>query len=397
MKTQWNKVIILSIAQSLFQTSSIIVFTISGMVGLNLASNKSLATLPIGMMSLGTAMMMIPASFIIKKIGQRKGFMSGIAFGLSGGLLASYAIVRGSFPLFVMANMMIGFYQGFSQYYRFAAADAVTDENKGKAISFVLAGGVVAAIAGPNLARFTQHVGPVPFAYCYLSIAILSVCALAIIFNIQQPKVSLQNIVEDLQPARSLREIVFNRLTISALISSAVGYSVMNMVMTATPLAMHHSGHNSDDAAMVIQWHVLGMFVPSFFTGTLIKRFGVHRIIITGIIILFIHVSFAISGTDFMHFVSGLILLGIGWNFMFIGGTTLLTQAYRPQEKAKTQAMHDFFVFTVISASGFSAGNLLNAYGWKGVNLAVIPLLVISLTTMVINSIRKTGTQPRIQ
>lgn len=335
IKTKWNNVILLSTSQALFQTASILVMTLSGMVGLEMASDKSLATLPIAMISVGTATMMIPASLLIKKLGQKKAFMIGTLIGVLAGLLAFYGILTNSFTVFVIGNMLVGSYQGFAQYYRFAAADSVTDIHKGRAISFVVAGGVVAAIAGTNLAKYTQHIGNIPYAYSYLSISLLSIIALLVIFNLKLKKKTIQNTIAPPQPPRPLLEIIRQKDTITAIISSAIGYSVMIMVMTATPLAMHHCGHSSDASATVIQWHVLGMFVPSFFTGILIEKFGVHKIILTGIIILFIHVIFALTGTDFFNFVSGLILLGVGWNFMFIGGSTLLSKVYREEEKRK--------------------------------------------------------------
>lgn len=384
-KPKWNNVILLFTSQALFQTASILVMTLSGMIGLELATDKSLATLPIAMISVGTATMMIPASFIIKKLGQKKAFMIGTTVGMLAGLLAFYGILHRSFEIFVIGNMLVGCYQGFAQYYRFAAADAVPETAKAKALSLVVAGGVVAAIAGPNLARHTQHIGEVPFAYSYLSITLLSIGAFLVIFSLKLRKATIQTIGKATENGRPLLAIIKQKDTLTALASSAIGYSVMIMIMTATPLAMHHCGHSSDDAATVIQWHVLGMFVPSFFTGTLIDKFGVRKLMLAGVIILFFHVVFAVTGTDFFNFVSGLILLGVGWNFMFIGGSTLLTKVYTPAEKEKTQAFHDFFVFGIISISSFSAGALLNHWGWQGVNLAVIPLLAFALIKIILS------------
>jgi len=375
---KWNNVIILSSTQALFQTGSILVATLSGLVGLKLAPNEGLATLPISVISLGTASMMVPASLIIRKVGQRFGFMIGTIFGLLAGLLSFYAIMNNSFPLFIAGNILLGCSQGFSQYYRFAAADSVSAENKGKAISFVMAAGVVAAIAGPGLAKYTQNIGKVAFAYSFLSLAILSVLAMLVISFLRIKRSSNSGNETSKKQGRPLDQIIGQRDTITALIASAIGYSVMIMVMTATPIAMHHCGHTSSDSATVIQWHVLGMFVPSFFTGSLIKKFGVHKIILSGIFILFLHVALALTGTDFMNFISGLILLGVGWNFMYIGGSTLLTTVYQPEEKEKTQAFHDFLVFAIISTSSFSAGGLLKYWGWEGVNMAVLPLLIFA-------------------
>lgn len=384
-KPKWNNVFLLSISQALFQTSSFIGSTLSVLVGMQLAPKESLATIPVSVVSMGTAIMMIPASLIMKKVGQRKAFMFGTLFGIAAGLLAFYGIVNRSFTMFVLGTMLVGCYQGFAQYYRFAAADSVPDGSKGKAISFVMAAGVVAAIAGPSLAKYTQNIGSATFAYSFLSVTILSILAFIVIASLRFGKrANVKQEIADIS-GRPLKEIIRKKDTITALLSSAVGYSVMVMIMTATPIAMHHCGHSSNTSATVIQWHLLGMFVPSFFTGTLIKRWGVHTVIFIGIIILFIHLAFALTGTDFMHFISGLIFLGVGWNFMYIGGSTLLTRVYRPEEKEKTQAFHDFLVFGIISLSSFSAGGLLEHWGWQGVNLAVVPLLVFALIKIILS------------
>ncbi|ASS50390.1 MAG: MFS transporter permease [Candidatus Fluviicola riflensis] len=387
--TRWNNVILLSISQALFQTSSFIGSTLSVLVGLQLAPNESLATLPVSVGSLGTALMMIPASLIIRKIGQRKGFMLGTLFGVLAGLLCFYGILFKSFSIFVVGTMLVGCYQGFSQYYRFAAADTVQETNKGKAISFVMAAGVVAAIIGPNLAKYTQHLGNTTFAYSFLSITLLSILALIVTSLLKLTHERTTHSVVDSEPARPLKIIIQKKHTVNALISSAVGYSVMVMVMTATPIAMHHCGHSSSSSATVIQWHLLGMFVPSFFTGILIKKIGVYNVILIGILVLCLHVVIALTGTDFMHFISGLIFLGVGWNFMYIGGSTLLTHVYYPAEKEKTQAFHDFLVFAVITGSSFLAGTLLKYWGWHGVNLAIIPLLLLALIKILIARTKK--------
>ncbi|MEK6511841.1 MFS transporter [Myroides odoratimimus] len=390
IKTKWNNVFLLSISQALYQTSSFIGSTLSALVGMKLAPSESLATLPVSVVSLGTAAMMIPASFIMKKIGQRKTFMFGTLFGILAGLLSFYGIINRSFSIFVLGTMLVGCYQGFAQYYRFAAADTVPALSKGKAISFVMAAGVAAAILGPNLAKYTQHIGNAMFAYSFLSITFLSIIALFVtsLLKLGFTKTAVQS-KEVKNSGRPLKEIIKKKDTIIALISSAVGYSVMTMVMTATPIAMHHIGHTDDASATVIQWHLLAMFVPSFFTGVLIKKYGVHNIILLGIIIFFVHLAFVLTGSDFMHFISGLIFLGVGWNFMYIGGSTLLTQVYHIEEKEKTQAFHDFLVFAVMSTSSFSAGALLKYWGWKGVNLAIIPLLLVALFCLVFYMINR--------
>ncbi|MBO0340093.1 MFS transporter [Flagellimonas profundi] len=378
-KIKWNNVYLLFTSQALFQTASILVITLSGVVGLRMAPDKNLATLPLAMITVGTAGMMIPASLIIRKLGQRNAFMIGTLIGVLSGLVSWYAIIQNSFWLFSVGNMLIGAYQGFSQYYRFAAADAVPDNAKSKAISFVIAGGVVAAFAGPNLARFTQHLGAVPYAYSYFSIILLSVFALCVVSFLKLQRTSAVQTKEAVKKGRPLKEIIKNKDTILAILASSTAFAVMGMSMTVTPIAMHSVGHSSDSSATVIQWHVLGMFLPSFFTGMLIQKFGVYRIIISGLAILSLYIVIALMGTGFVHFVSALFIVGLGWNFLFIGGSSLLTKVYRPEEKEKTQAFHDFTVFAVISIASFFAGSLFNYWGWNGVNIALIPMLIITL------------------
>lgn len=371
-----RNVLLLAGTQALFQTISVMVMTLSGLVGLQLETDKSLATLPIAMMMVAAAATMIPASMFMQRFGRKAGFLLGTVLGCTAGLTAAAAIWVHDFWLFVFANMLVGGYQGFAQYYRFAAADIASADFKSRAISWVIAGGVVAALAGPNIARVTQGIGPVPFMAAYLALFAVSALALLIVTHINIPPVVVSEVHG---PARPLLEIMRQPVFLTALIGSSVGYAVMIMVMTATPLAMQMCGQSLGSSATVIQWHVLGMFVPSFFTGNLIRRYGVLTIMGLGIVLLAGHVAIALSGIEFLHFLSGLILLGVGWNFLFIGGTALLTETYRPTERAKTQAAHDFLMFGAVSLASFSAGGLLNAWGWESVNLTVLPFLGIAL------------------
>ena len=382
-KIKWNNVYLLFTSQALFQTASILVITLSGVVGLQMAPDKNLATLPLAMITVSTAGMMIPASLIIRKLGQRNAFMIGTLIGVLSGLVSWYGIIQSSFWLVSVGNMLICADQGFSQYYRCAAADAMPDYAKSKAISFVIAGGIVAAFAGPNLARFTQHLGAVPYAYPYFSIILLSVVALGVVSFLKLQRTSAVQTNEAVKKGRPLKEIIKNKDTILAILASSTAFAVMGMSMTVTPIAMHSVGHSSDSSATVIQWHVLGMFLPSFFTGMLIQKFGVYRIIISGLAILFLYIIIALMGTGFAHFVSALFIVGLGWNFLFIGGSSLLTKVYRPEEKEKTQAFHDFTVFAVISIASFFAGSLFNYWGWNGVNIVLIPMLIITLIAVI--------------
>ncbi len=368
-----RNVLLLASSQALFQTASVMVMTIAGLVGQALAPDKRLATLPIAMMMVAAAATMIPASLLMQRFGRKAGFLLGTTLGCAAGLLAATAIVLHDFELFVLANMLVGAYQGFAQYYRFAAADVASADFRSRAISWVVAGGVVAALAGPNLARVTQDLGAAPFAASYLVLFGISALALLVVSRIAIPPMAA---AQTQGSARPLLEIMRQPVFLTAVVGSSVGYAVMVMVMTATPLAMQICGQSLGASTTVIQWHVLGMFVPSFFTGHLIHRYGVLRIMGVGTALLAGHVAIALSGIEFLHFLSGLILLGVGWNFLFVGGTTLLTESYRPSERAKTQAAHDFLMFGAVSLGSFSAGGLLNTGGWESVNGTVLPFLI---------------------
>jgi MFS family permease len=362
------------------------VTTISGLVGLQLADDKSLATLPMAMMLVVTALIMIPASLFMQRYGRKSGFLLGTTLGWLAGLTAASAMWLHHFWLFVLATMFMGGYQGFAQYYRFAAADVASTDFKSRAISWVVAGGVIAALAGPTIVRLTQSLGPVTFMVPYIVMVGLGLGAMVLVTQLDLPP--MQEVTSG-SPSRPLAAILRQPVFMTALIGSAVGASMMIMVMTATPLAMQMSHHPVDASTTVIQWHVLGMFLPSFFTGGLIARFGVLRIMTTGVLLFALHVTISMTGTEFLHFLSELTLLGIGWNFLFIGGSTLLTQAYYPNERAKTQAAHDFLVNSLGSLMSFSAGGLLLTFGWQAVNLTVIPFLVVALIAIITLSVRQ--------
>ncbi|MBL4739859.1 MAG: MFS transporter [Sneathiella sp.] len=380
-----RNVLVLAGAQALFQTVTVMTMTIAGLVGLTLAPDKSLATLPIAMMMVSVAAIMIPASLIMQNFGRKTGFFIGSTLGCVAGLTAAGAIWINSFWLFVFATMLIGGYQAFAQYYRFAAAEAASSNFRSRAISWVVAGGVVAAIAGPNIARFTQDLGQAPYMISFLAMSVLSVAAFILLTRLGLPSdvtSSSTAEAENVEVARPLWKIMKQGVFLTAVVGSSVGFAMMIMVMTATPLAMRSLDYATGDYTTVIQWHVLGMFLPSFVTGGLIARFGVLPIMTAGIAFFGGHVFIVMNGDSFMHFLSGLAFVGLGWNFLFIGGTTLLTEAYRPSERAKTQAAHDFLMFASVSLGSLSAGGLLDLWGWNAINLAVIPFLLIAIVTV---------------
>jgi predicted MFS family arabinose efflux permease len=324
----------------------------------------------------------------MRRVGRRVGFLTGASFGVASGLLAAYAVYAGAFLLFVIAHALLGVYQGFTNYYRFAAGEAAAADFKARAISWVIAGGVVAAVLGPQLAYWPRDWWPPQFLGSYLAQAVLGVVAL---FALAQLRIPAPRAAAARAPGRSGIELVRQPAFLVAMGGAAVAYAVMLLVMTATPVAMVGHGHGVGDAVQVIQWHVLGMFAPSFFTGALIARFGAPRIMAVGFALLAGHVGIALAGTELLHFLSGLVLLGVGWNFAFIGGTTLLTSAYREGEQAKAQAINDFVIFGTVAAASLSSGWLYHQFGWQTLNLVALPFLAVALVATLGLSRRAAG------
>jgi MFS family permease len=372
-----RNVLLLSLCQGLQMTGMIMTMTMIALVGHALAEDKSLATLPLALQFTATMLTTIPASLLMKRVGRRLGFIVGVSIGIAGATLSALAIVWGSFLLLSLAALAMGASNGFAQFYRFAAADAADGSFKARAISLVVAGGVVAAVIGPELSKFTSGwLDPFTFAGTYAAIAALWSFALPLLAALTMPR---PTVAEQTETGRPLSVIVRQPVFVVAAMGGMVGYGVMSLVMTATPLAMVACGFRFDDAAFVIQWHALGMFVPSFFTGTLIQRFGVLTVMFVGAVILVLSVGVGLSGIAMPQFFSALVLLGVGWNFLYVGGSTLLTESYRPAERAKTQALNDFLVFSSTAASSFSSGALQHFFGWDGVNLGVLPLILVAL------------------
>jgi MFS family permease len=383
-----RNVLLLSAAQALVQTTSILMVTVAGIIGFSFAPNPSWSTLPISMMMVGAAVTTIPASLLMRRHGRKTGFLMGIAFGMLAAGLAAWAVMRADFMLFILANLCVGAYQGFAQFYRFAAGEAAGEAFRSRAVSWVVGGGVVAAVAGPNIARLTGNLGETPFLWSFLVLFALGIMAALIISGLRLPPTQE---VHATDASRPLSEITSQLTFLTALAGSVVGFSVMVMVMTATPLAMHLCGLPMGHTTTVIQWHVLGMFLPSFFTGHLIRRFGVLPMMACGVILMMMHVAVALSGIEFAHFLSGLVLVGIGWNLMFIGGTTLLADTYRPSERAKVQGVHDFLVNIGLTTASLSAGVLLSQGGWRMVNVLALPALVITMLLILALALRRKG------
>lgn len=370
---------LLTFTQAMFFMANTILISTSPLVGLQMAPAPWLATLPLGVQFLASMVTTMPASLLMRRFGRSNGLAFGAIFGIASGLMGAYAIAQESFPLFMVASALYGMFSAFCQYFRFAAADAADRATGGeaaaraKAISWVLAGGLVAAFFGPELAKLSQNWLPnAVFAGCYLAVAGLGCITLLVLTRVDLPPLRIEQARGDVRP---LGEIFAQRNAIIAVAAAIIGYVTMNLLMTATPLAMLHYGHVFGSTAFVIQWHVVGMFAPSFFTGKLIARFGEVPMIATGIAILCLSALINLTGIEVMQFTAALIVLGIGWNFTFIGGTTLLTRCYRPPEKAKVQGLNDLLLFSAVAVSATSSGALHETIGWAAMNIAVMPAL----------------------
>jgi MFS family permease len=372
MELSRRNVFLLACCQALLLTNAVTLISIGALAGYALAQNKVFATLPAATYVCGSALATVPASFWMRRVGRRNGFLTGGVFGLAGSVLASLAMGMGSLALLCLGTALLGVYNAFGQYYRFAAADAATPDFKAKAISFVLAGGLVGGIVGPEVSKHTRDLVATPYLASYASLFIYCLVAMAIISRLSIPAPKEESAHG---PARSLGEIASQPVFMVAVSVAALGYATMNLLMTATPLAMGFCGHPYSAAAAVISSHVIAMFAPSFVTGSLIKRFGVLHVILAGVAMLFGCVGVALSGQLIAHFWTALVLLGLGWNFTYIGGTTLLTEAYRPSERAKAQGANEMTIFTVQAISAFSSGVLVNAAGWNTLNYVALPLI----------------------
>lgn len=367
---------LLALAQALMMSVNSLMVTSAAIIGAHLATNKALATLPLALQFVAVMLTTIPASMLMAKIGRKLGFMLATLIGISGGICGVIGIYQESFLLFCIGTIGTGIYTGFGNYFRFAATEVSPAEKKNTAISYVLAGGVLAAVIGPNLANLSKDVFAITYLGTLISVIVLYALNGINFLCMKLPKPAPR---EFRQNTRPMSQIASQPTFMVAVASAAIGYAVMVLLMTATPLEMTHQHHQFSDVAFVIQWHVLGMFVPSFFTGHLINRFGAQRVILFGASLMIVCILLNFSGSTVSHFWAALLLLGIGWNFMFIGGTSLLTETYRPEESAKSQALNDFVVFSAAACASFSAGALLHMLGWQQVNYAVVPLIVIAL------------------
>jgi MFS family permease len=376
--------LIFAASQAIIGSASPISISMGALAGQYLLdADKSLATAPVTGFNVGVALGALPAAAVIRALGQRSGFQVGTIVTAAGGLVTTLALFRGSFWLFAFGMLLVGAGGAFVQQFRFAAADDAPPQFKARAISFVLAGGVVTAILGPQIVIFTRELfAPVMFAGSFAAIMVLAAIGAVVLsfLRVSEKTVSRANITAS--DARSLAEIVSQPRFVVALLCAVGSYALMSFVMTGAPLAMVGCGLSTDAATLGISWHVLAMFGPSFFTGSLIHRFGAERIVATGLALLVACALVALSGLALWQFWTALILLGLGWNFGFIGATAIVSGCYRPSEKGKVQGFHDFILFGSVAFASLVSGAVYNGWGWSMLNWIVFPVVALCMASL---------------
>lgn len=392
---------ILAICQGLFTCAISIDLTLTALTGYQLAPDKALATLPFALITVAGAVVTWFAAFLIQRLGRRLSFALGALAGALGGAISVWSVFNGHFWSFCVGTAGVGVFQAFAQYYRLAAADAVGPELKSRAISTVLTGGVIAAVLGPALAAWSKDLFPTAlFAGAYLMVALLSLLSMLVLLgfyrDIESGDAAAGEMATAQAPPRSTADIARQPVFLAALANNVVGSMVMMFIMTAAPLAAVACHHGINDGANIIQWHLVGMYAPSFFAGRLIKRFGLGAIVLSGVALNLACALIAMASTTLPAFYVALLCLGIGWNFMFVGGTTLLAQSYRPNERARAQGLSEFLRYAATALATLAAGPLLEHYGWSALNFAILPLLlvcaVVSVRWMASNSAQAAAT-----
>ena len=382
-----RNVIVLVAAQAVVGAQLPILFIIGGLSGQMLASNPCWATLPISMIVLGSMAAATPLSSFMQAYGRRAGFWLACGAGAVGAAISAYGLMLGSFGLFLLGSFITGTYMSANGFYRFAATDTASPEFRPKAISYVMAGGLLSAVFGPQLVSFTTDAMPIPFLATYLTVIALNIAGMALLSALDIPTPPKPD--STMEAGRSRRELLTVPVIAVAVICGTVAYALMNLVMTSTPLAVVGCGFDTSDAANIVSAHVLAMYAPSFFTGHLIARFGSRAIVGTGLVILAASGAVAMTGVELEQFYIALILLGIGWNFGFIGATTMLTAAHKPEERGRVQGMNDMIVFGGVFVASLSSGTLMNCAGgdaqtgWTLVNMAMLPFLVLAGSALI--------------
>lgn len=371
-----RNVMLLASCQALNGTALSMVILAAPLAGHMLADDKALTTFPSAMQWVFTMVAAYPASIYMRRVGRRLGFVSGEMFYVVGGLLAIFALTTADFTWFWIASCFLGAGNGFAIFYRFAAADAAEESQRSRAISFVLAGGLVAAFIGPELAKQTRDLlAPAVFAGCYAGVIAIAFVKMLALSRLDMPRPTAA--AARLDSGRPLAAIVRQPRYVIALTSSMIGWGVMVLMMASTPIAMQAHAHVFDDTAFVIQWHLIGMFAPSFFTGHLIARYGLANVMLAGAALQGIAVMINLSGVEVWNFWAANCIQGMGWNFLFVGGTTLLAGTYAREERAKAQGFNDLMVFGVAAVASFASGALHHLVGWQMVNMTVIPMIAL--------------------
>jgi MFS family permease len=379
--------VILAVATALAGANTTVMFATGAIVGAQLAPMRSLATLPISIFVVGLAAASLPVGMLVRRYGRRTAYLLATGAGVLTGLFGYLGVTMASFPIFCLATFCAGFYASAAQSYRFAAADTASDAFRPKAISWVMTGGVIAGVVGPQLVVWTKEaLPPVLFAGTYIGQAVVALLAGVILsfIDIPKPKPAPSGTV-----TRPTLDFFRNRAFVTAVICGAATYMLMNFVMTAAPLAMIGCNHSVDDAAYGIQWHVIAMYAPSFFTGSLIARYGAPRIVALGLALTAASAVVALLGLTVPHFYAALVLLGLGWNFGYIGASAMVAATARPEERTRVQSVNDFCVFGVMAVGSFSSGQIVTTYGWDMVNWVVFPIVAVAAVALTVGARRQ--------
>jgi len=382
-----RNLLVLTLSQALGASSAPIIISFGGVVGRTLTDNPDLATLPVSVYQLGVASAVLPAAWAMARWGRRNSYLVGACFGLLAGLCATMGIVMNIFWLFCLGTIIAGFYNATIQSYRFAATDYAPPQSHSKAISLIMIGGLVGAVCGPQLGNWMKDVyAGVEYAGSFLSQIFLAFLVLPVLAFLYAPKGGVQE--KRVEKKLSLKEILRLKNYLMGVAAGAVSYGLMSFLMTASPMAMHDHHHSTEDATFGISAHILAMFAPSFFTGYLVKYFGAEKVTATGLVLIMGSAFLALTGYEFMNFVSALVVLGVGWNFGFIGSTSMIAAHCTQENRAQVQGLNDFIIFGIVAVCSFASGALLNRAGWELINMMVFPIVLVVLIPLLWRMVR---------